>query len=132
MCGIAGYINIDKRERVDAAILEAMCSTMIHRGPDDQGVYVDGPVGFGRRRLSIIDLDTGHQPISNEKKRIWVVLNGEIYNYRDLADWLRKRGHTFATSSDTEVIVHLYEEMGDDCVHKLRGMFAFTLWDQEK
>ena len=125
MCGIAGYINIDKEEPADSAILEAMCGTMIHRGPDDQGIYVDGPAGLGMRRLSVIDLDTGHQPISNETKRIWIVLNGEIYNYRELAIWLRKRGHTLATSSDTEVIFHLYEELGDECVHKLWGILHF-------
>jgi len=132
MCGIAGYINTDKEVPADGAILQAMCDTMTHRGPDDQGIYIDGSVGIGMRRLSVIDLATGHQPISNETKRIWVVLNGEIYNYRELAVWLKKRGHTLATTSDTEVIVHLYEEMGDDCVHKLRGMFAFALWDQER
>lgn len=131
MCGIAGYI-LSSTGMANPTTIDAMCKTMVHRGPDDQGVYVDGPVALGMRRLSIIDLSTGHQPISNETKRIWVVLNGEIYNYRELAVWLRKRGHTLATSSDTEVIVHLYEELGDECVHRLRGMFAFALWDKDQ
>jgi len=132
MCGIAGYMVGSSQVMADATIVDAMCQTMVHRGPDDQGIYVEGSVGLGMRRLSIIDLSSGHQPISNETKRIWVVLNGEIYNYRELAVWLRGRGHTLTTSSDTEVIVHLYEELGDECVHKLRGMFAFALWDQER
>jgi asparagine synthase (glutamine-hydrolysing) len=132
MCGIAGYMVNSSQVMADPTIVDAMCKTMVHRGPDDQGVYVEGSVALGMRRLSIIDLSTGHQPISNETKCIWVVLNGEIYNYRELGAWLRSRGHTFATSSDTEVIVHLYEELGDECVHKLRGMFAFALWDQER
>src|SRR4051794_32673994 len=125
MCGIAGYKNSNSLASADAMIIGAMCHTMVHRGPNDQGIYLDGPVALGMRRLSVIDLNTGHQPISNETKRIWVVLNGEIYNYRELATWLKGRGHTLATSSDTEVIVHLYEELGDECVHRLRGMFAF-------
>jgi len=130
MCGIAGYVSTDGRELADARIVQAMCDTMIHRGPSDQGAYVEGPVGLGMRRLSIIDLSTGHQPITNETKSVWIVFNGEIYNYRELADWLVSRGHRLSTASDTEVIVHLYEDLGEDCVHKLRGMFAFALWDQ--
>ena len=132
MCGIAGYVNTNNRRPADPRIIEAMCATMIHRGPNDQGMWVDGPVGLGMRRLSIIDLSTGHQPIANETKDVWVVFNGEIYNYRDLADWLVGRGHCLSTASDTEVIVHLYEELGDACVQKLRGMFAFALWDQPR
>jgi asparagine synthase (glutamine-hydrolysing) len=132
MCGIAGYVDVAGPERVDESTLVAMCNAMLHRGPDDQGIFLNGKVGLGMRRLSIIDLDTGHQPIGNETKTVWVVLNGEIYNYRELAEWLKAKGHSFQTASDTEVIVHLYEEMGDDCVHKLRGMFAFALWDQQR
>ncbi|WP_447986173.1 asparagine synthase (glutamine-hydrolyzing) [Nitrospira sp. Nam74] len=132
MCGIAGYVGAEGTGPPVRATIEAMCQTMVHRGPDDQGIYLDDSVALGMRRLSIIDLSTGHQPISNETNRIWVVLNGEIYNYRELAVWLRGRGHTLVTSSDTEVIVHLYEELGDECVHKLRGMFAFALWDKEQ
>ncbi len=129
MCGIAGYINSSRDCPADQEIVERMCQTILHRGPDDQGVYVDGSVAIGMRRLSIIDVSTGHQPISNESQTIWVVLNGEIYNYRELAVWLKSRGHHIRTFSDTEVIVHLYEEFGEDCVHKLRGMFAFAVWD---
>jgi asparagine synthase (glutamine-hydrolysing) len=132
MCGIAGYVGAERNGPPVRATIEAMCQTMIHRGPDDQGIYVDESIALGMRRLSIIDLSTGHQPISNETKRVWVVLNGEIYNYREIAIWLRERGHTLVTSSDTEVIVHLYEELGDECVHKLRGMFAFALWDKDQ
>jgi asparagine synthase (glutamine-hydrolysing) len=132
MCGIVGYTNVRKTDAADPAILAAMCQTIIHRGPDDQGIYTHKQTGLGMRRLSIIDLHTGHQPISNETKSIWVVLNGEIYNYRELATWLVSRGHCLSTSSDTEVIVHLYEEFGEDCVHKLRGMFAFAIWDQSR
>src|SRR6185295_4179564 len=131
MCGIAGYVNVSPRLPVDTGLLQNMCNTMIHRGPNDTGVYVDGSVGIGMRRLSIIDLASGHQPIPNETKSMWVVFNGEIYNYRELADWLVAKGHCLRTASDTEVIVHLYEELGSECVHKLRGMFAFAIWDQE-
>jgi asparagine synthase (glutamine-hydrolysing) len=132
MCGIAGYFNSAEDAPADNDVVEAMCRTLIHRGPDDQGTLTDGKLGFGMRRLSIIALSTGHQPIPNESKTVWVVFNGEIYNYRELADWLIARGHHLGTSSDTEVIVHLYEEMGDECVHRLRGMFAFAIWDRKE
>jgi len=132
MCGIAGKLNIDKQKPVDPGLIRAMCQTLSHRGPDDEGIYVDGPVGLGMRRLSIIDLVGGHQPLSNEDGTVWVVFNGEIYNYRDLRPGLEARGHVFATSSDTEAIVHLYEEYGPDFVHHLRGMFAIALWDKAR
>lgn len=106
-----------------------MADTIQHRGPDDEGYYVSGPVGFGFRRLSIIDLNTGHQPISNEDGTVWIVFNGEIYNYQELRQHLQTKGHVFKTLTDTEVIVHLYEEFGEACVEKLRGMFAFAIWD---
>lgn len=108
-----------------------MCAAMVHRGPDDEGVYIGAgaSVGLAMRRLSIIDLATGHQPVRNESGSIWLVLNGEIYNYMELRRSLEQRGHTFYTDTDTEVIVHLYEEYGEDCVNRLRGMFAFALWD---
>ena len=106
-----------------------MTDTLVHRGPDDEGFYVSGPVGLGHRRLSIIDLEGGHQPIANEDETVWVVFNGEIYNFADLHDDLVKKGHTFKTRSDTEVIVHLYEEEGEQCFEKLRGMFAIAIWD---
>ena len=132
MCGIAGYFNGQDAGPADYGVVDAMCRTLTHRGPDDQGILTDGKLGFGMRRLSIIDLNTGHQPIANESKSVWVVFNGEIYNYRDLAKWLIARGHHLSTSSDTEVIVHLYEEMGTECVQRLRGMFAFALWDRDR
>src|SRR5437870_2138905 len=109
-----------------------MCATIIHRGPDDEGVHTLGPWGLGMRRLSIIDLAGGHQPIHNEDRSVWVVFNGEIYNFTELRQELEDRGHQFYTHSDTEVIVHLYEEMGGNCVRKLRGMFAIALYDERR
>ena len=106
-----------------------MADTIQHRGPDDEGYYVSGPVGLGFRRLSIIDLKSGHQPLSNEDGTIWIVFNGEIYNFQELRTFLQSKGHVFKTLSDTEVIVHLYEEFGPECVKKMRGMFAFAIWD---
>ncbi|MGH9861473.1 MAG: asparagine synthase (glutamine-hydrolyzing), partial [Candidatus Acidiferrales bacterium] len=132
MCGIAGMIDVALRKPVDEQVVRQMCRTLIHRGPDDEGVYVNGAVGLGMRRLSIIDLAGGHQPIHNEDRNIWVVLNGEIYNFPDLRSELEKSGHRFRTHSDTEVIVHLYEEKGAECVRELRGMFAFALYDERQ
>ena len=109
-----------------------MADTIAHRGPDDEGYYTSGPVGFGFRRLSIIDLSLGHQPLSNEDNRVWIVFNGEIYNYQELRADLISRGHVFKTHTDTEVIVHLYEEFGEGCVQKLRGMFGFAIWDDRR
>lgn len=129
MCGIAGIVNRDHRCPADKDLLRAMCSQLVHRGPDDEGQFVDGPAGIGMRRLSIIDLDGGHQPICNEDRSVWIVLNGEIYNYQALRLELQRKGHRFRTASDTEVIVHLYEEAGMECVRHLRGMFAFAIWD---
>jgi asparagine synthase (glutamine-hydrolysing) len=119
-------------EEVSASDVHRMCQTIVHRGPDDEGIYARGPVGLGMRRLSIIDLSGGKQPIHNEDKSVWVVFNGEIYNFPELREELESRGHQFYTHSDTEVIVHLYEEMGADCVKKLRGMFAIALYDERK
>ena len=132
MCGICGIYSFDRRERVDRSQLEAMNHTMVHRGPDDAGVYCTENVGLAMRRLSIIDIKSGHQPISNERGTIWIVFNGEIYNYKALREQLLAAGHVFRTHSDTEAIVHLYEEHGDDCVQHLRGMFAFAIWDNER
>ena len=132
MCGIVGKLNVDSASRVDPGLIRAMCQTLIHRGPDDEGIYADGPVGLGMRRLSIIDLPGGRQPISNEDGTVWVVFNGEIYNYRDWKPALEARGHRFSTNSDTEAIVHLYEEYGDEFVGHLRGMFAIALWDKRR
>ncbi len=128
MCGITGIRDFEGRP-VAVRELRAMCGAMVHRGPDDEGYYVGPGIGLAMRRLSIIDLEGGHQPIANEDQTVWAVLNGEIYNYRELRDELEQRGHVFATSSDTEVIVHLYEEQGARCVEKLRGMFAIAVWD---
>ena len=128
MCGIAGIVS-QKQQTVDVEELRAMCAALVSRGPDDEGTFVKDGAGLAMRRLSIIDLETGHQPVSNEDGSIWVVLNGEIYNYRELRSELERRGHRFSTATDTEVIVHLYEEHGADCVQALRGMFAFAIWD---
>jgi asparagine synthase (glutamine-hydrolysing) len=129
VCGICGKLNFDCGATVPQKLLKAMADTIEHRGPDDEGYYVSGPVGFGFRRLSIIDLKTGHQPICNENGTVWIVFNGEIYNYKELREDLLRKGHIFRSRTDTEVIVHLYEEFGDSCVDKLRGMFAFAIWD---
>lgn len=131
MCGIAGIVY-QHAGRVDAAELQRMCDVMRHRGPDDEGAYIAGTAGIGMRRLSIIDLASGHQPIHNEERTLWVVLNGEIYNYRELREDLEAKGHRFYTQSDTETLVHLYEEYGEDCVQHLTGMFCFALWDEPR
>src|SRR5438552_4204853 len=119
-------------ETVDAAEVRRMCQTIVHRGPDDEGIYAHGPAGLGMRRLSIIDVSGGQQPIHNEDESLWIVFNGEIYNFPELRRELEGRGHSFYTHSDTEVILHLYEEMGSDCVQKLRGMFAIALYDEPR
>jgi len=130
MCGICGIAST--RGAVDPGRLAAMSATLVQRGPDSDGAYVDGPVGLAARRLAIIDLATGDQPISNEDGRITVVQNGEIYNYRELRHELERAGHRFSTSGDTEVLVHLYEEHGERFADRLRGMFAIALWDSER
>ena len=127
MCGIAGFFQ--PRRTAREAQVRHLCDPIIHRGPDDQGAYVEDGCGIGMRRLSIIDLQTGHQPISNEDQTVWVVFNGEIYNYRELRQELIGAGHRFTTQSDTEVLVHLYEEYGVEGIAKLRGMFAYAIWD---
>src|SRR5882757_758890 len=132
MCGIAGILEFGRDARGDSGALRNMCQIMAHRGPDDDGFYTDGPAGIGMRRLSIVDLATGHQPISNEDGSLWIVFNGEIYNHLSLRERLIARGHAYRTHSDTETIVHLYEEYGRDCVQHLRGMFAFAIWDRNK
>src|SRR3984957_15003348 len=132
MCGICGKLNFDNAKGVSTSLLKSMADAIQHRGPDDEGYYQSGPVGFGFRRLSIIDLNTGHQPICNEDRPVWIVFNGEIYNYQDLRQDLQARGHVFKTQTDTEVIVHLYEEFDERCVEQLRGMFAFAIWDENR
>eukprot|EP00913_Durusdinium_trenchii_P028312 g26540.t1 len=132
MCGIAGAAWTAQGEPVDEAVVERMIAAIAHRGPDDSGTYLAPGVALGQRRLSIIDLDGGHQPLSNEDGTVWITFNGEIYNYQTLQSELEARGHRFQTSSDTECIVHLYEEFGDDCISRLRGMFAFAIWDTRR
>ncbi|GAB4114331.1 MAG: amidotransferase 1, exosortase A system-associated [Acidobacteriota bacterium] len=132
MCGFCGKLNFDPEEPVSEELLLAMTATLHHRGPDGTGLYCRGPVGLGHRRLSIIDLSTGDQPMSNEDGTVWVVYNGEVYNFRDLRRDLERRGHHFRTNSDTEVIVHLYEQDGPEGVARLQGMFAFAVWDERR
>ena len=129
MCGIAGIVSLEGKPVLEQE-LRNMCSAIAHRGPDDEGFYFQTGVGLGMRRLSIIDLDSGRQPVSNEDGTVWVVFNGEIYNFQELRQQLKGRGHVFSTHGDTETIVHLYEEYGNHCVDHLRGMFAFALWDE--
>ena len=128
MCGIAGIIERDRSAAADPNVVVAMMNALVHRGPDDSGTHFDGPVGLGHRRLSIIDLESGHQPMSNEDGTVWIVFNGEIYNYLELRREL-VRNHTFKTQSDTEVIIHLYEDLGERCLERLNGMFSFAIWD---
>ena len=132
MCGICGIVYSDRSKKVEPRQIEDMLRTMVHRGPDDSGTHIEGNIGLGQRRLSIIDLEYGRQPLCNEDGSIWITFNGEIYNYQELRSGLISKGHRFATNSDTEVIVHLYEEYGESCVQKLRGMFAFGIWDSAK
>ncbi len=129
MCGICGVIIPNQDRRMDKSVLKRMTDSLKHRGPDDEGFFINDFVGIGHRRLSIIDLAGGHQPIYNEDKSKLIVFNGEIYNFQENREFLLKKGHQFRTSSDTEVILHLYEEFGTSCVEKLRGMFAFAIYD---
>ncbi len=129
MCGIVGIVNSDRTD-IDQALLGRMCDAIRHRGPDEDGFYVKGAVGLGMRRLSIIDLKGGQQPIHNQDRTAWIIFNGEIYNYRELREKLEKLGHTFYTNSDTEAIVHAYDQYGADCPKHLDGMFAFAIWDE--
>ena len=131
MCGIAGVYNVASGEPVSRDLLKAMTDTLVHRGPDDEGFFFSGPFGLGHRRLSIIDLPGGHQPLANEDQSVWAILNGEIYNFTELRKELLEKGHSFRTRSDTEVIVHLYEEHGEGCFERLRGMFTIALWDEK-
>ncbi|MEW5766968.1 MAG: asparagine synthase (glutamine-hydrolyzing) [bacterium] len=147
MCGICGKLNFDGQP-VDESLIRKMCAALEYRGPDDEGIYLNAEggiqkaefrlppsefrIGLGHRRLSIIDLGAGHQPMANEDGSVWIVYNGEVYNFQSLREDLEKKGHRFRTQSDTEVIIHLYEDYGPDCVKYLRGMFAFAIWDNRR
>ena len=130
MCGISGIYNFDTEKCIDPHMLNRMTDIMAHRGPDGRGIWLGDNIGFGHRRLSIIDLDQGAQPMSNDDQTIWITYNGEIYNYLELREDLKSRGYRFTTNSDTEVIINAYAEYGEDCLNKLNGMFAFAIWDK--
>src|SRR5712675_1931335 len=132
MCGIAGQFNFQRHEPVERETIVRMADSIAHRGPDDEGFFIAGPVGLGFRRLSIIDLAGGHQPMSDAEETVWIIFNGEIYNYRELRAELQKKGHQFRTNSDTEVIVHGYKEWGTDVFNHLNGMFGLAIWDVER
>src|SRR5579883_1132269 len=132
MCAICGIVNFSNEDPVDANTIERMTAAMAHLGPDDDGFFVNGNVGLGHRRLSIIDLSGGKQPIFNEDGSAVIIFNGEVYNYAALTSELISKGHVFRTRCDTEAILHCYEEYGEDCVQHLRGMFAFAIWDARK
>jgi asparagine synthase (glutamine-hydrolysing) len=133
MCGICGKLSLRRDgPSVSGELLRHMLNSITHRGPDEEGIYRSGPVGLGHRRLKIIDLTSGKQPLCNEDGTVWVIYNGEVYNYKELTSYLVAKGHRFTTASDTEVIVHLYEEFGAECVKQLRGMFSFALWDDHE
>ena len=132
MCGIAGVVSTTRESNITEALVHHMCQQIVYRGPDDEGLYVADGAGLGMRRLSIIDISGGHQPVFNEARNAWIVFNGEIYNFPELRPELESRGHRFYTNTDTEVIIHSYEEMGADCVNKLRGMFALAIYDKTK
>ncbi len=132
MCGIAGVVSATRESNITEALVRHMCNQIVYRGPDDEGIYVADGAGLGMRRLSIIDLSGGHQPVFNEDRSAWIVYNGEVYNFPELRPELESRGHRFYTKTDTEVIIHLYEEMGADCVTKLRGMFGLAIYDKTK
>ncbi len=132
MCGICGIFFSDRDWHVKGDVLAGMNRRIVHRGPDDEGFFVEENVGLAMRRLSIIDVKSGHQPLANENQDVWIVFNGEIYNHAELRAGLEAQGHRYRTHSDTETIVHLYEEYGRDCVKHLRGMFAFAIWDRRK
>jgi asparagine synthase (glutamine-hydrolysing) len=133
MCGITGKLHLDPTHPVDEALIHRMNSVLVHRGPDDEGIWIDGPIGLGQRRLAIIDLSpTGHQPMSNEDGTVWITHNGEIYNHLELRADLERCGHRYRGTSDTETILHLYEEYGRAFVRYLRGMFAFAIWDSRR
>ena len=132
MCGICGFVSNHELDQDRSSLLNALNQTLDHRGPDSDGFYINGDVGMGMRRLAIIDIASGDQPIFNEDKSIAIVYNGEIYNFQELRGQLERYDHIFSTNSDTEVIIHAYEQWGDECLLKFNGMFAFSLWDDKQ
>src|SRR5689334_12167848 len=132
MCGICGQYNFENLAPIQRRNIEAMTQTITHRGPDDEGYYIEGPLGFGFRRLSIIDLSGGHQPMSDQEESVWVIFNGEIYNFHELKRELEGCGHVFHTKSDTEVIIHGYKQWGDEVLNRLNGMFGLAIWDKQR
>jgi asparagine synthase (glutamine-hydrolysing) len=129
MCGICGQFNFGNQAPVRRSDIETMTRSIVHRGPDDEGYFISGPLGFGFRRLSIIDLSSGHQPMSDQEESVWVIFNGEIYNFPELKRELQSHGHVFRTNSDTEVIIHGYKQWGDEVLNRLNGMFGLAIWD---
>ena len=129
MCGICGQYNFADNKPVQLDDIKRMAGSLVHRGPDDEGFFLAGPLGLGFRRLSIIDLGGGHQPMSDQQESIWVVFNGEIYNFKELRSELESYGHVFRTNSDTEVIIHGYKQWGDEVLDRLNGMFGLAIWD---
>src|SRR5918995_3130246 len=132
MCGITGIVAADQLDAEARLLVPRMRDVIAHRGPDDAGLFVDDRAALGHRRLSIVDLAAGHQPLANENETIWIVFNGEIYNHADVRPGLESAGHRYRTRSDTETIIHAYEEWGDACVERFRGMFAFAIWDSRR
>src|SRR5688572_1415968 len=132
MCGIAGIVKTDPRDRVEEPRLRRMREVLRHRGPDDAGTELSGPVGLAHRRLAIVDVKNGHQPMPNEDRSVWIVYNGEIYNHASMRPQMESLGHRYSSRSDTETILHLYEEEGERCVERLQGMFAFAIWDSTR
>ena len=133
MCGICGKLNFDSVTNVDPDLINIMTSSLYHRGPDDYGIFVDKNIGLGHRRLSVIDLSpAGKQPMCNEDESIWITYNGEIYNFKEIREDLEKKGHRFKSDTDTEVIIHAYEEYRERCLSLFNGMFAFVIWDSNK
>ena len=132
MCGICGIYYYGSKQNVDINLLKRMNNMIAHRGPDGEGFYLDSNIGFGHRRLSIVDLANGIQPMCNEDESVWITFNGEIYNHKEYRDLLVQKGHSFKSNCDTETIIHLYEEYGVEFISKLNGMFSFAIWDKKK
>src|SRR3989338_8880745 len=129
MCGIVGILSLE-REPIDKALLKNMADVLSHRGPDDSGIFIDRRIGLAHKRLSIIDLSkAGHQPMHNEDGSVWIIYNGEVYTFKELRNKLEEQGHRFCSNTDTEVILHAYEEHGEQCLSLFNGMFAFAIWD---